>query len=402
MMGIMLPNVHSTESGMDLTIKANKNSDTISITGFISNNENDVTFKAITPDRMQLIHINQITPDSNCEFFTEIKISNFKQNGMYKIKVNHGKSLPYTVGLNLNVTNGMATETFATYKTYVGPERPPCTNISIEEYKELQSNKIVEQKSTIIIDKSNYEVGEIIEISGIIDDVKRGIPLKIFLKNPDNITEELTILVNSNGEYSTFIIINSEYKLGEYMIVSSYNSEIFGKEIFSIQMKSQNNDIDVESISESKKNEIINFESMQKKVIPPWIKNNAGWWADGIIDDESFFLGLQFLIHEKIIQVESKSQKSNDMTNIPKWVKNNAGWWADGIIDDESFFLGLQFLIQEKIIKVESKSQKSNDVINIPKWVKNNAGWWADGIIDDESFMSGIEYLVKEKIIQID
>ena len=58
MMGIMLPNVHSTELGMDLTIKANKNSDTISITGFISNNENDVTFKAITPDRMQLIHIN--------------------------------------------------------------------------------------------------------------------------------------------------------------------------------------------------------------------------------------------------------------------------------------------------------------------------------------------------------
>jgi hypothetical protein len=47
MMSIMLPNVHSTESGMDLTIKANKNSDTISITGFISNNENDVTFKAI-------------------------------------------------------------------------------------------------------------------------------------------------------------------------------------------------------------------------------------------------------------------------------------------------------------------------------------------------------------------
>ena len=353
MIGIMLPNAHSTELGMDLTIKVNKNSDIISIAGFISNNENDVTFKAITPDRMQLIHINQITPDSNCEFFTEIKISNFKQNGMYKIKVNHGKSLPYTVGLNLNVTNGMATETFATYKTYVGPERPPCTNISIEEYKELQSNKIVEQKSTIIIDKSNYEVGEIIEISGIIDDVKRGIPLKIFLKNPDNITEELTILVNSNGEYSTFIIINSEYKLGEYTIVSSYNSEIFGKEIFSIQMKSQNNDIDVESISESKKNEIINFESMQKKVIPPWIKNNAGWWADGIIDDESFFLGLQFLIQEKIIKVESKSQKSNDVINIPKWVKNNAGWWADGIIDDESFMSGIEYLVKEKIIQID-------------------------------------------------
>ena len=35
---------------------------------------------------------------------------------MYKIKVNHDKLLPYTIGLNVNVTNGMTTETFATDK----------------------------------------------------------------------------------------------------------------------------------------------------------------------------------------------------------------------------------------------------------------------------------------------
>jgi len=354
MMGIMLPNVHSTESGMDLTIKANKNSDTISITGFISNNENDVTFKAITPDRMQLIHINQIAPDSNCEFITEIKISYFKQNGMYKIKANHGKSLPYTIELSVNVTNGMTTEIFATDKTYVGPERPPCSNISIEKHKESQSNKIGDQTSTSIVDKINYEPGEIIKISGVIDNSKRGIPLKIFLKNPDNITEELTILVNSNGEYSTFLIINSEYKLGKYTIVSFYNSEIFGKETFSIQMKSQKNNVeDVESISESKKNGVIDFDSIQKKGVPKWIKNNAAWWADGTIDDESFFQGLQFLIQEKIIQIESKSQKSNDVMNIPKWIKNNAAWWADGTIDDESFISGIEYLLKEEIIKMD-------------------------------------------------
>ena len=25
--------------------------------------------------------------------------------------------------------------------------------------------------------------------------------------------------------------------------------------------------------------------SSQEAVIPDWIKNNAGWWADGLIDD---------------------------------------------------------------------------------------------------------------------
>jgi hypothetical protein len=35
---------------------------------------------------------------------------------------------------------------------------------------------------------------------------------------------------------------------------------------------------------------------------------------------------------------------------IPKWIKNNAGWWADGQIDDNSFIQGIQFLIKEGII----------------------------------------------------
>ena len=39
-------------------------------------------------------------------------------------------------------------------------------------------------------------------------------------------------------------------------------------------------------------------------------------------------------------------------TSIPSWIKNNAGWWADGQIDDGSFVSGLQFLIKEGVIKV--------------------------------------------------
>jgi hypothetical protein len=38
--------------------------------------------------------------------------------------------------------------------------------------------------------------------------------------------------------------------------------------------------------------------------------------------------------------------------NIPSWIKNNAGWWADGSIDDSSFVQGIQFLIQEGIMKI--------------------------------------------------
>ena len=39
--------------------------------------------------------------------------------------------------------------------------------------------------------------------------------------------------------------------------------------------------------------------------IPPWIKANAGWWADGTIDDDSFVLGIQFLIEQGIMAISS-------------------------------------------------------------------------------------------------
>ena len=89
--------------------------------------------------------------------------------------------------------------------------------------------------------------------------------------------------------------------------------------------------------------------------IPSWIKNNAGWWADGAIDDDSFVQGIQFLIKEKIMQIPPTSQGSGGNSNeIPSWIKNNAGWWADGAIDDDSFIQGIQFLITEGIMSITS------------------------------------------------
>jgi hypothetical protein len=40
-----------------------------------------------------------------------------------------------------------------------------------------------------------------------------------------------------------------------------------------------------------------------KNPLPSWIKNNAGWWADGAINDDTFIQGIQFLIKNGIIQV---------------------------------------------------------------------------------------------------
>jgi hypothetical protein len=37
---------------------------------------------------------------------------------------------------------------------------------------------------------------------------------------------------------------------------------------------------------------------------------------------------------------------------IPDWIRNNAKWWADGLITDQDYIQGLQYLISQGILKV--------------------------------------------------
>ncbi len=55
------------------------------------------------------------------------------------------------------------------------------------------------------------------------------------------------------------------------------------------------------------------------------------------------------------MQIPPTTQGAGDGGNeIPAWIKNNAGWWADGQIDDNSFVQGIQFLIKEGIMKIST------------------------------------------------
>jgi hypothetical protein len=100
--------------------------------------------------------------------------------------------------------------------------------------------------------------------------------------------------------------------------------------------------------------------------------------------------------------VTSLDQELPTSAKIPDWIKNNAGWWADGLIDDNSFVQGFQFLIKEGMMTIPDTEQGVISQDNkIPDWIKNNAGWWADGLIDDNSFVQGIQFLIKEGMMKI-
>ena len=109
-------------------------------------------------------------------------------------------------------------------------------------------------------------------------------------------------------------------------------------------------------------------------VMPSWIKNNAGWWANDEISENEFLRAIEYLIQNDIIVITNVPSYENSEISIdfsytklvPNWIKNNAGWWADGQISDSSFISGLQWLISNGIIQMEVKkipNQTANGVV---------------------------------------
>ena len=106
-----------------------------------------------------------------------------------------------------------------------------------------------------------------------------------------------------------------------------------------------------------------------------------------------------------IIVIESPdiTQESTEYdSEIPSWIKNNARWWAEGDVDDDTFLQGMQYLIKQNILQVSSTtSLQESESKEIPSWIKNNARWWAEGDVDDDTFLQGMQYLIKNGIIAL-
>ena len=119
----------------------------------------------------------------------------------------------------------------------------------------------------------------------------------------------------------------------------------------------------------------------------------------GKIDGSEF----EATFHPEKVEENTKTNeaKTNETITIPDWIRNNAKWWADGQIDDNTFVQGLQYLIKNHILNVPATEQQTSGNNEIPSWIKNNAGWWADGSIDDNSFVQGIQYMITNGIINV-
>lgn len=98
----------------------------------------------------------------------------------------------------------------------------------------------------------------------------------------------------------------------------------------------------------------LNAGPAESTQIPDWVRGNAEWWAQGAIGDFDFVSGIQYLIKEGIMTIPetAKAESGGDSKEIPLWIKNNADWWAQGLITDDDFVKGIQYLVEQGIISV--------------------------------------------------
>jgi len=118
--------------------------------------------------------------------------------------------------------------------------------------------------------------------------------------------------------------------------------------------------------------------SAQDAQIPNWIKNVAGWWASGVISENEFLTGIEYLVNNNIILLDfvpcnyKIQNQYGDTKSVPDWIKNNANWWSENLIDDTDFINGLQYLIEYKIIKIDNKKIQGKvsleDITFSPSW----------------------------------
>jgi len=110
---------------------------------------------------------------------------------------------------------------------------------------------------------------------------------------------------------------------------------------------------------------VTNSSAQEESQIPDWVKNVAGWWATNNISEKEFLNGIEYLINNNIIYIPfmpcgaaaaaATSDTTLEAKLIPDWVKNVAGWWATGQIEDADFLNGIQYLIKKDILGIDNE-----------------------------------------------
>ena len=285
------------------------------------------------------------------------------------------------------------------------------------------------------IDQDSVSISEseitIIQISGTVVDYNSGQRILIEIIKPDNSSIEIKTQADNKGIFSTPIILDSNWIVGNYQLLATHLNNEIGSASFSITSVSTQNipvfsnigslEIDSEeiTITGNKKSTVevngnikdyMRGEPITLKIIHPGGlisdviitgKSNGDFTAH-ISIEENWKSGSFSIIASYDEKDFGKVDFQLNKIQIPIYFKNVASWWSDGLIEDFEFVDGIEYLINEGIIKIPNLSKNTSGVENtVPDWVRQNIGWWSNGLKSNTELVNSIQYLVEKGIIQV-
>ncbi len=271
--------------------------------------------------------------------------------------------------------------------------------------------------TTFSVDKSNYEYGDTVTLSGSVSPVEEGQLVSVQILNPpqSDLVQIDTFSPNSDGSFSrSYKAEGSKWNIdGAYILKLFYNGEKLQTSFEFItnpapqpeseplpqpepeivqpqepETQSQSNSIQVTKVMKHEpKTHIPGFPSLSKS--PQYYfdryNNESSYkeWFDSQFPNKS--------IQQVVGFAKTNVQRFPDDSRAPQYYinryNNESSYkeWFDSQFPNKSIHQVLGF----------------PDPIPVPDWIKNNAEWWATGKISDKEFISGVEFMIQNSIMII-
>ena len=329
------------------------------------------------------------------------------------------------------------------------------------EYKGIEGISVSDlPKISVLTDKPEYDIGDVIIISGNVTDpdIYAGIPVTIRIIDPEgssaSVSSSIPTVANTFSTQISTIMPPWE-STGVYQVIVNFRDQtasttfLFtsGDTTSTPQLESPKGGevvipygTSVTGCQDTNECYIPNKLQVRTGEFVSWFNNDitihtvtsgvAPDGSDGNFNSGDLNPGFKFshtflesgtypyycLYHPwqtGVIVVEGISVVEEDSTDsleipetsteikIPSWIKDVAKFWCSDEINDKNFLSAIQYLIDNDVIIVPETSLVEGYAQKIPSWIKSNACWWSQDQISDQSFASGLEYLIENGIIRV-
>jgi len=310
--------------------------------------------------------IGNFVTDENGHFMTTMKIPDEQNDGRVDFIISDSQDNEKSISLRIEKIESRI----------LNPTSIPFTaEISTPSYS--ADIPLIPIPSTIIVstDKNSYNHGDIISISGNIDNFEDN-SISLYITDSENIKIwDEAVLIKDNGDFSTLVIAGgNNWAVNGAYILTATHYDYLARSFFLFELESE---IEIPE---------------PRKQVPEWIKNNAEWWSQGEINDDTFVSGIQYLMKEKIVDIPDLPEQASEKAR-PSFVDETKDpqSYVDRYNDETSYKEWFDenypdYTIEEAVGVPQP----------IPAWIKNTAGWWAEGMITEDEFLKGIEFLTEK------